>query len=183
MTLLQAGLRPVVLAALTTEARAGLGAAEIEITRFPFRGGRESRGNQRAAGRVIMPRRKAASGPKNELHLVEHEEPFNASRGHLQIEHNGTHYVLVDRQSTSGRGPIYRGAPPGLAHWTGPGLWAATTPKGSERAPGELMAAGRVGLHGILGLSSCPREWERSLRFPSERRRGQAGTGRFECHW
>ena len=102
MTLTQAGARRVMLAALTPEAREALGAAEIEITRFPFRVGRESRGGQRAAGRVIMDRRKPGSGTNNELYLVEQEDPFNVSREHLQIEHNGTHYVLVDRQSTCG---------------------------------------------------------------------------------
>ena len=39
MTLLQAGPRPVVLAALTPGAQAAPGAADIEITRFPFHGG------------------------------------------------------------------------------------------------------------------------------------------------
>jgi pSer/pThr/pTyr-binding forkhead associated (FHA) protein len=102
MTLTQAGARRVTLAALTPEAREALGAAEIEITRFPFRVGRESRANQRAVTRIVMERRRPGSRPNNELYLVEQEEPLNVSREHFQIEHNGTHWVLVDRQSTCG---------------------------------------------------------------------------------
>jgi pSer/pThr/pTyr-binding forkhead associated (FHA) protein len=90
------------LAALTPEAQAALGAAEVEITRFPFRVGRESRAGQRLAGRVIAERRTSEGRSNNELYLVEANEPFNVSRGHFQIEHNGTHFVLTDRQSTCG---------------------------------------------------------------------------------
>jgi pSer/pThr/pTyr-binding forkhead associated (FHA) protein len=94
--------RRVVLVALTPEAREVGGAAEIEITRFPFRVGRESREGQRVSARIVMERRRPANRPNNDLYLVEREEPFNVSREHFQIEQNGTHYVLVDRQSTCG---------------------------------------------------------------------------------
>lgn len=102
MTLTGTLRRRVVLAALTPEARDALGAAEIEITRFPFRVGRESRGAQRAVARIVLERRRPGNRPNNELYLVEHEEPMNVSREHFQIEDNGTGYVLVDRQSTCG---------------------------------------------------------------------------------
>jgi len=102
MTLQQAGRRPAVLTALTPEARAAFGGDEIEIARFPFRVGRESRGAQRTAARVIMERRRPGTRPSNDLYLLEEEEPFNVSREHFQIEHNGAHHVLVDRQSNCG---------------------------------------------------------------------------------
>jgi len=36
------------------------------------------------------------------MYLTETTEPFQVSREHLQIQHNGTRYVLVDRESTCG---------------------------------------------------------------------------------
>jgi len=91
-----------VLAALTPEAKAALGASELEIGAFPFRVGRESRQGRRVAPRIIAERRKAEARPTNELYLVESSESSNVSREHLQIEHNGTHYILTDRQSSRG---------------------------------------------------------------------------------
>ena len=71
----------VALVALTPEARSAIGGADLPITAFPFRVGRDSRG-KRAVARVLMDRRRKASRPNNELYLSE--------------------YVLVDRQSTCG---------------------------------------------------------------------------------
>ncbi len=90
------------LVALTPESQRALGAAEIEIREFPFRIGRESRAGHRVAPRVIAERRKAEVRTNNEIYLSEPGEPFNVSREHVQIEHNGTHYILTDRQSTCG---------------------------------------------------------------------------------
>jgi hypothetical protein len=91
-----------VLVALTPEARAALGTDEIEITTFPFRVGRESRSGHRMSPRVIAERRKSDARSNNELYLPEAGEPYNVSREHLQIEHNGTQFILADRQSTCG---------------------------------------------------------------------------------
>jgi len=88
MTPVEGEGRRVMLVALTPEARAALGAAQVEISR--------------AVARVIMERRQSASRPNNDLYLLEPDEPLNVSREHFQIEHNGTHWVLVDRQSTCG---------------------------------------------------------------------------------
>ena len=90
------------LIALTPEAKAALGGAELVIARLPFRVGRESRRRPHAAGRTIAERRKPKRPPTNELYLVEKGEPFNVSRDHFQIQHNGTRYILVDRQSACG---------------------------------------------------------------------------------
>lgn len=102
MTPTEAGRGRVALFALTPEARQAIGGAEMEITAFPFRVGRDSRGAKRPIARILMDRRRPASPPNNELYLAEPEQLTNVSREHFQIEHNGTHFVLVDRQSTCG---------------------------------------------------------------------------------
>ena len=90
------------LVALTPEARAALGAAEHPIEQFPFRVGRDSRATQRAAGRVLTDRRRVGTKPTNDLYLAERGEPTTVSREHFLIEDNGTHFILVDRQSSTG---------------------------------------------------------------------------------
>ena len=102
MTSTQASSGQAALAALTPEAKDAIGGAELPITRFPFRVGRDSRGARRAVARIIMDRRRPVSRPNNELYLPEPEQATNVSREHFQIEHNGAQYVLVDRQSTCG---------------------------------------------------------------------------------
>ncbi len=101
MTSPQPATERVALVALTPEARSAIGGADLPITAFPFRVGRDSRG-KRAVARVLMDRRRKASRPNNELYLSEADPATNVSREHFQIEHNGTQYVLVDRQSTCG---------------------------------------------------------------------------------
>jgi pSer/pThr/pTyr-binding forkhead associated (FHA) protein len=91
-----------ILVGLTPEARSALGAAKLLIKTFPFRIGRESRGAQRLAGRAIPERRRLQMRPNNELYLTESDAPPNVSREHLQIDHNGRQYILVDRQSACG---------------------------------------------------------------------------------
>jgi pSer/pThr/pTyr-binding forkhead associated (FHA) protein len=90
------------LVPLTPESRAALGAPQVEIERFPYRVGRESRGTQRTADGFVSERRNPGSRPSNDLYLVEHDEPMNVSRAHFLIERDGAGYVLVDRESTCG---------------------------------------------------------------------------------
>lgn len=90
------------LVPLTPESRAALGAPQVEIERFPYRVGRESRGPQRTADGFVSERRNPGSRPSNDLYLVEHDEPMNVSRAHFLIERDGAGYVLVDRESTCG---------------------------------------------------------------------------------
>ena len=90
------------LVALTPEAHAALGAGEVEITRFPYRVGRESRGIQRTPQGVVIERRTSGSRPTNELYLLERDEPLNVSREHFAIDRDNTGYVLVDLGSTCG---------------------------------------------------------------------------------
>jgi len=92
----------MVLMALTPEAKAALGAFELQITAFPFRVGRESRSALRVAPRTIAERRKREARSSNQLYLPEQSEGLNVSREHFQIDHNGTGFVLTDRQSTCG---------------------------------------------------------------------------------
>ena len=101
VTRTQASTGQAGLAALTPEAKDALGGAELPITQFPFRVGRESRA-RRAVARIVMDRRRPGSRPNNELYLAEPELATNVSREHFQVEHNGAQYVLVDRQSTCG---------------------------------------------------------------------------------
>ena len=90
------------LVALTPEAHAALGARELEITRFPYRVGRESRGIRRTPQGVVIERRTSGSRPTNELYLLDRDEPLNVSREHFAIDRDNTGYVLVDRGSTCG---------------------------------------------------------------------------------
>jgi pSer/pThr/pTyr-binding forkhead associated (FHA) protein len=90
------------LVALTPESRAALGAPEREMTRFPYRVGRESRGIERTPQGVISERRSPGSRPSNDLYLVEPDEPLNVSREHFEIDRDDAGYILVDRASTCG---------------------------------------------------------------------------------
>jgi predicted component of type VI protein secretion system len=90
------------LVALTPEAYAALGAREREITRFPYRVGRESRETQRTAQGVVTERRHPGSRPTNDLYLPDREEPLNVSREHFAIDRGDTGYILVDQASTCG---------------------------------------------------------------------------------
>lgn len=90
------------LVALTPEAFAALGAREREVTRFPYRVGRESRGTQRTAHGSVTERREPGSRPTNDLYLRDREEPLNVSREHFAIDRGDTGYILVDQASTCG---------------------------------------------------------------------------------
>jgi len=90
------------LVALTTEAYAALGAHEREITRFPYRVGREARETQRTAYGFATERRDPGSRPINDLFLRDRGEPLNVSREHFAIDRGDTEYILVDRASTCG---------------------------------------------------------------------------------
>jgi pSer/pThr/pTyr-binding forkhead associated (FHA) protein len=90
------------LAALTPEAKTALGSAAVEIDVFPFRVGRDRRSPPHPTPPPVGERRKPGTQPTNELYLAEPGERVHVSRQHFQIQHNGTGYVLVDRQSTCG---------------------------------------------------------------------------------
>jgi pSer/pThr/pTyr-binding forkhead associated (FHA) protein len=90
------------LVALTPEASAALRAREREITRLPYRVGRESRETERTPNGFVTERRDPGFRPTNDLYLHDREEPLNVSRRHFQIERRDAGYVLVDRESTCG---------------------------------------------------------------------------------
>jgi hypothetical protein len=73
MTPTRASSGQAALAALSPEAKDALGGAELPITQFPFRVGRDSRGARRAVARIVMDRRRPGSRPNNELYLAEPE--------------------------------------------------------------------------------------------------------------
>ena len=90
------------LVALTPEAYAALGAHAREITRFPYRVGRESRETQRTAHGFVTERRDPASRPTNDRFLRDREGPLNVSREHFAIDRGDTEYILMDQASTCG---------------------------------------------------------------------------------
>jgi len=90
------------LAAMTPEAKAALGGAEVEIAVLPFRVGRESRRMQWTGKGIVSERRDPQRKPNNDLYLEEKSEPLHVSREHFQIEQDGDGFVLVDRGSTCG---------------------------------------------------------------------------------
>jgi pSer/pThr/pTyr-binding forkhead associated (FHA) protein len=90
------------LVALTPEAYAALGAREREITRLPYRVGRESRETQRTPDGSVTERRDPGFRPTNDLYLRDREEPLNVSREHFTIDRGDAGYILVDQASTCG---------------------------------------------------------------------------------
>ena len=90
------------LAALTPEAKAVFGGAEIPIECFPFRVGRESRKIKWTEKGIVSERRDPESHANNDLYLIEKCEPMCVSREHFQIEREGGGFLLVDRESTCG---------------------------------------------------------------------------------
>lgn len=90
------------LQALTPEAKAALGGAEIELASLPYRIGRESRKMTWTEAGMRTEQRDPDSVPNNDLYLVEAGEPMNVSREHCQIEADGAGWALVDRKSTCG---------------------------------------------------------------------------------
>ena len=91
----------IFLKALTPEAHDALGGPERQLTRFPFRVGRESRLSERRCD-LVAERRRPDSVPNNDLYLNEPGNVVTVSREHCQIEQQGSSFVLVDRGSHCG---------------------------------------------------------------------------------
>jgi predicted component of type VI protein secretion system len=88
------------LKALTPEAKASLGAMQIEIPHYPFRVGRESRSGNGTM--FANSRRRPGSSPSNDLFLRDAGQLMNISREHFQIERRNGAFFLVDRGSACG---------------------------------------------------------------------------------
>jgi predicted component of type VI protein secretion system len=88
------------LKALTPEAKASLGAPRLELARYPFRVGRESRATTQA--HFLNSRRRPDSSPQNDLYLTDPGQLLNISREHFQIERRSGAFFLVDRNSACG---------------------------------------------------------------------------------
>ncbi len=75
----------------------------MELTHFPFKIGRESRGPQPAAGELVELRLGVAPD-LNDLYLVEPRwsDMMQISREHLQIEQDGQRFFVADRGSHGG---------------------------------------------------------------------------------
>jgi pSer/pThr/pTyr-binding forkhead associated (FHA) protein len=91
----------VFLEGLTPEAKSALGGDMVEIKRFPFRVGRESRMFAPPAP-VSDSRRRPDSVPNNDLYLIELGSLLNVSRVHFLIDREHSGYLLVDRGSACG---------------------------------------------------------------------------------
>ncbi|MDO8496825.1 MAG: FHA domain-containing protein [bacterium] len=94
------------LVAVTEEARAALGdRAEVRITQFPFKVGRESR-SPNVLTRVAneIERRVAAAPSLNDVYLLEPPSSslLQISREHCAIEYVDGHYFLIERGSACG---------------------------------------------------------------------------------
>ncbi len=101
------------LVATTPEAvRALRGVAEVELTHFPFRIGRDSRTSPPGSDEVIELRLGIIPG-LNDLYLVEARwaDLLQISREHLQIERDGQRFFVADRGSQTGT--IVAGRPVG----------------------------------------------------------------------
>jgi hypothetical protein len=90
-----------VLKALTSEAKQALGGNVLEIRRFPFRVGRESRLQDMMSGGPES-RRQPGSTPNNDLYLTETSHLLNVSREHFLIDERDGLFLLVDRGSSCG---------------------------------------------------------------------------------
>ncbi len=93
-----------VLRALTPEAEAALrGRQEIEIDRFPFRVGRESRAAPNPVSFDGEERRHRTGAPVNELYLRDENPRKHVSREHFQIERRDDgRFEILDRGSACG---------------------------------------------------------------------------------
>lgn len=91
-----------VLRAKTPEAERSAGREVIELDRFPFRVGRESRSSRRRDGGEEGDRR-GREPATNELYLRDTGEWLQISREHFQIEQTADgRYELVERGSACG---------------------------------------------------------------------------------
>lgn len=92
------------LIALTGESRLALsGASELELTRFPFRVGRESRSPAEIGIVLQKERRKKSVAPNNDLYIWDTGPLLNVSREHFQIERSDSgDFFVRDRGSTCG---------------------------------------------------------------------------------
>jgi pSer/pThr/pTyr-binding forkhead associated (FHA) protein len=88
------------LKALTPDAKASLGAIQIQIPCYPFRVGRESRSEKH----IFFPnsRRRHDSSQNNDLFLRDAGQRLNISREHFQIERRDGNFFIVDRGSACG---------------------------------------------------------------------------------
>ncbi len=87
----------------TDEARSSINGETIEINKFPFRIGRESRNKTDVVPQHILERRLGKVPPNNDVYLIDSGKLLNISREHLLIDKNENGgYKLGDRMSACG---------------------------------------------------------------------------------
>jgi hypothetical protein len=97
----------IILVPVTEEAQRALGGkAQVRITEFPFKVGRESRSANPVIRIAAAVERRLRKAPEvNDLYLVESPSPygFHISREHFAIERlDDSSFVLIDRNSACG---------------------------------------------------------------------------------
>jgi len=87
----------------TEEARLSISSESIEICKFPFRIGRESRNKNDIVPQHILERRLGKAPPNNDVYLIDSGNLLNISREHFLIDKNDNGgYKLGDRMSACG---------------------------------------------------------------------------------
>ncbi|MBI4825281.1 MAG: FHA domain-containing protein [Nitrospirae bacterium] len=97
--------KPVpVLHPLTEEARNSITESEIQINKFPFRIGRQSRSGIINSGNgLAFDRRNPGNSPNNDCYLIDNGKHLNISREHIQIEKKEDDtYEIMDLNSSCG---------------------------------------------------------------------------------
>lgn len=93
----------IYLKAMTLEAQNALHGQKLELTKFPFKIGRESRGpNASWKKGSDEERRKDRADPTNDLYLWEQSAEKHISREHCEIQKEGGEFYLFDRESALG---------------------------------------------------------------------------------
>lgn len=91
------------LKALTPEAEYAIEGQLLTLDIYPFRVGRESR--RREVTRALLgagERRQNSASRNNDLYIAEQTREVFVSREHFEIQRDGDHYLLVDRNSALG---------------------------------------------------------------------------------
>ncbi|MFW5959647.1 MAG: FHA domain-containing protein [Chitinivibrionales bacterium] len=93
----------IYLIPFTEEAAVSLGHRDhLELDKFPFRFGRESRRKKAGDTPLYRDRRRPGCRPNNDFYLFDLGKYLNISREHFQIDRVDEKYYISDRGSTCG---------------------------------------------------------------------------------
>ncbi len=93
----------IYLIPFTKEAAVSLGHRNrLELDKFPFRFGRESRRKKEGVMHLYREKRRSGCKPNNDFYLFDLGKYLNISREHFQIDRVNEKYYISDRGSTCG---------------------------------------------------------------------------------